>query len=326
MGSAADNRFNIMEGNEQMKTETENIMQDSINKVAKMMEADMERTLKPQIIEKLIANELEDANKKFPAFASAHEGWAVLLEEATEASQDMEEVATRVSEMFGTVMRHKTPGIGSHDPIDQRMGEMLESCKRIRHYAVRGINELIQVAAMCDKFNAMGEPADPVEGFYKKWAKEKEEEGDRFLEMLKTPIKGDGKPITLRKYDPIPGVPQNYETAIALEKSDGPESIDRRCDNCKSYYLTPVHGNPICLNQKNQKAETKPSWKCPEWEARTAGEDLEAFNKNNLSQKLKNRCRDCAKFVGDIFCATHNHRVDADWTCAEWEGKEGVKE
>ena len=40
------------------------------------------------------------------------------------------------------------------------------------------------------------------------------------------------------------------------------------CENCRHYYFSPVEHLAICLHWKNQKCETKATWKCPEWAER----------------------------------------------------------
>lgn len=93
------------------------------------------------MIEKLINDELQSANKKFPLFSSWHEAYAVILEEVEEAQREMEMLADAKLPRFWNRVKNKHVSPASY------AGDMGE----IRGYAVRAIEELIQVAAMCDK-------------------------------------------------------------------------------------------------------------------------------------------------------------------------------
>lgn len=93
------------------------------------------------MIEKLINEELQSANKKFPLFSSWHEAYAVILEEVEEAQREMEMLADAKLPRFWNRVKNKHVSPASY------AGDMGE----IRGYAVRAIEELIQVAAMCDK-------------------------------------------------------------------------------------------------------------------------------------------------------------------------------
>lgn len=93
------------------------------------------------MIEELINNELVNANKKFPLFASWHEAYAVILEEAQEAQEEVSIMEELEVECLWCNIRSKKAS----------EADRLKSIEAIRGYAVRGIEELIQVAAMCDK-------------------------------------------------------------------------------------------------------------------------------------------------------------------------------
>ena len=87
-------------------------------------------------IYELVAQELKEANEKYPLFRSPHEAYAVLLEEVEEVEYDVEKIKERMHYMWSAV---KCDGsIESH-------------ADRLYAHAVNGIRELIQVAAMCDK-------------------------------------------------------------------------------------------------------------------------------------------------------------------------------
>lgn len=93
------------------------------------------------MIKKLIEKELENANRKFPLFASWHEAYAVIKDEVEEAQEEVAVMAELDTEEFWSCIRSK-------DATDM---DRTNSLSRIRHQAVRGIEELVQVAAMCDK-------------------------------------------------------------------------------------------------------------------------------------------------------------------------------
>lgn len=93
------------------------------------------------MIEKLINDELRSANEKFPLFSSWHEAYAVILEEVEEAQEEVAVMKEVELESFWSCIRDKK--------APDRM--KLKKIGEIRGFAVRGIEELIQVAAMCDK-------------------------------------------------------------------------------------------------------------------------------------------------------------------------------
>ena len=81
--------------------------------------------------------ELNRANELHPAFASAHEGWAVLLEEIRELSSE-----THAIEDIADVMQDRSACDGI-------------AC--VYETAIRAACEAIQVAAMAKKYIAMEE-------------------------------------------------------------------------------------------------------------------------------------------------------------------------
>ena len=97
---------------------------------------DMDKT-----IEKLIKEELERANKKFPLFASEHEGYAVMLEEFEEAQEEIEDIKSKLETLWH-VTRNKNIEMGYRFFLVEHMKEI----------TIRAIQELIQLAAMCDKY------------------------------------------------------------------------------------------------------------------------------------------------------------------------------
>lgn len=88
----------------------------------------------------LAAAELNRANELHPAFASAHEGWAVLLEEIRELSSETHAIEEMHQLVFADVMQDRS----ARDGI---------SC--VYETAIRAACEAIQVAAMAKKYIAM---------------------------------------------------------------------------------------------------------------------------------------------------------------------------
>jgi hypothetical protein len=91
------------------------------------------------IIEQLAAEELVDANTKHEAkFNSPHEAYAVLLEEVEELKDEVELIDERLHMLWNCV---KTD---NETPAKSNLGY-------IKAYAVRAVQEGLQVVAMCDK-------------------------------------------------------------------------------------------------------------------------------------------------------------------------------
>ena len=93
------------------------------------------------MIEKLIDKELQNANKKFPLFSSWHEAYAVILEEVEEANEETNVMCTLYLDRLWQDIRTKASS----------EADRFEDIGIVRGHAVRAIEELIQVAAMCDK-------------------------------------------------------------------------------------------------------------------------------------------------------------------------------
>lgn len=90
-------------------------------------------------VEALVQKELDAANKKFPLFHSAHEGYAVLLEETEELDGDNASIKYDMLCLWNTVKSNNTEA----------------ALKTVSHTYERAVNaaiEAIQVAAMCEKF------------------------------------------------------------------------------------------------------------------------------------------------------------------------------
>lgn len=93
------------------------------------------------MIEKLINEELQSANKKFPLFSSWHEAYAVILEEVEEAQEEADVMCALYLDRLWRDIRAKASS----------EADRFEDIGILRGHAVRAIEELIQVAAMCDK-------------------------------------------------------------------------------------------------------------------------------------------------------------------------------
>mgnify|MGYP000043701578 CR=1 FL=1 len=91
-------------------------------------------------IEQMAAEELARANQTFPMFASWHEAYAVLLEEVEEAKDEIKAMET-LTRFYWNAVR------GKHINDDTRRYHV----ERIRDTAIKVVEELIQVIAMCDK-------------------------------------------------------------------------------------------------------------------------------------------------------------------------------
>lgn len=85
----------------------------------------------------LVGDEINAANRKFPMFASNHEGYAVIKEEIEEAVEESN-LAVGNLEILWDVIREN--GVG------------LESVSYIKQHAIKAAAEFIQVAAMCEKY------------------------------------------------------------------------------------------------------------------------------------------------------------------------------
>lgn len=95
-------------------------------------------------VEALVQKELDAANKKFPPFHSAHEGYAVLLEETEELDGDNAAIKYDMLCLWNAVKRNNAE-------------TALETVLRTYERAVNAAIEAIQVAAMCEKFKISAE-------------------------------------------------------------------------------------------------------------------------------------------------------------------------
>lgn len=99
-----------------------------------------------RLVADLAAKEVCWANERFPPFASPHEGYAVVMEEVEEAREALDCVEYELAEMWQHVRQN--------DPayyVDARV---------MKEFALNLACEAIQVAAMCDKFLALGGEQD----------------------------------------------------------------------------------------------------------------------------------------------------------------------
>jgi len=88
-------------------------------------------------VNRLVGCELEEANKKFPMFASNHEGFAVLLEESDEARDDLAEIKINLNCVWDSIKANSTGWIA----ID-----------KIEKYAENLACEALQIAVMARKY------------------------------------------------------------------------------------------------------------------------------------------------------------------------------
>lgn len=88
-------------------------------------------------VEELVKIELESANKKFPMFASNHEGSAVIIEEIQEAEVELQRAKERFEGIWSFAKNNAYSEILVND---------------LRMCAVSLAVEAIQVAAMAQKF------------------------------------------------------------------------------------------------------------------------------------------------------------------------------
>ena len=87
-------------------------------------------------IYELIADELKDANEKYPLFHSPHEAYAVLKEEVDELDHELEKIKNLTESLWVAVK------------CDRNIENYAD---RIYAYAVMTVQEAIQVAAMTEK-------------------------------------------------------------------------------------------------------------------------------------------------------------------------------
>lgn len=95
---------------------------------------------------KLVHKVLESANKKFPLFHTAHEGYAVILEEVDEAEDEMRLCRANVEILWSSIRKN--------------YGYNISYTNKVKENAINLAIEAIQVAAMAQKF--MDSKKDPV--------------------------------------------------------------------------------------------------------------------------------------------------------------------
>lgn len=91
-------------------------------------------------VRELVKVELDAANKRFPQFHSAHEGYAVIQEEVDELKEDMDRINGRITSLRARVRFNNS---------------CEELVSRVYDDAINAACEAIQVAAMCRKFLEM---------------------------------------------------------------------------------------------------------------------------------------------------------------------------
>ena len=92
-----------------------------------------------EIVLELASEELVEANGKHPTmFSSYHEAYAVLKEELEEAAEELEMCRERLDMMWLCVKNDDTLLTN-------------KNLEYIKAYAVRAVQEFVQVVAMCDK-------------------------------------------------------------------------------------------------------------------------------------------------------------------------------
>ena len=90
------------------------------------------------VLDELIAEELIIANSKFPMFHSAHEGYAVLLEEV----EEMIECGNNISARMRNIWEH----------IKHNSNESYSEVYSLRTDVLLLVEEAVQVGAMAQKF------------------------------------------------------------------------------------------------------------------------------------------------------------------------------
>lgn len=88
----------------------------------------------------LVEEELAAANNTYPLFYSAHEGRSVIQEELEEATDELHKAWFSFCQLWANVK------------ADAENHILFDRVDNIRTHAINAAAELIQVAAMCDKF------------------------------------------------------------------------------------------------------------------------------------------------------------------------------
>lgn len=105
-----------------------------------------------QEIEQVVSGELQRANGKFPLFNSTHEGLAVIEEEIWEAAKELKEL-DRANDNFKQCVYMNFFGSKERVYKECTQDETAHNdLRQLRDRAIKAAGELIQVAAMCDKF------------------------------------------------------------------------------------------------------------------------------------------------------------------------------
>jgi hypothetical protein len=85
----------------------------------------------------LINKEFDFSMTKYPWFNSPHEGYAVIKEEVEEASEELDQIINRLAEVWNNIRCNMNAEA---------------SMEFLLHTAINAITELIQVAAMAQKY------------------------------------------------------------------------------------------------------------------------------------------------------------------------------
>lgn len=97
--------------------------------------------MKTKSVEEIINKELEFAINKFGEFASAHEGYAVILEEVQECQEEMKKVERGLQLIWDHIKYNKV-----------QSGENRILLEQLKVDSFNLVKEAIQIAAMVKKF------------------------------------------------------------------------------------------------------------------------------------------------------------------------------
>lgn len=97
-------------------------------------------------VDALMAQEYQDIVSRYGAgYHSAHEGYAVLLEEVQEAEEQLEYAKRSLDQVWESV-RSDAPSAVLHDRV-----------RRVEHYANQLAAEAVQVGAVCRRMRGGGQ-------------------------------------------------------------------------------------------------------------------------------------------------------------------------